>query len=141
MLDEGGLEAMMFDLKAREIKSNLNKAIVTKALEAQRAIYKATGDSVDIWFDECIGLHNLGVADHSDGEGGSMGVWPDDIDRMELFEAFHRWADNKKIRTKGTAHFYRKVEQYGFVKHRPRTEGIRKWRYKVPAHDKFTTEG
>jgi len=136
MLDEGGLEAMMFDLQARKIKSNLNKAIVTKALEAQRAIYKATGDSVDIWFDECVGLMELGCRT-DDGEGG----WPDDVDRMELFEAFHRWADNKKIRTKGTAHFYRKVEQYGFVKHRPRTEGIRKWRYKVPPHGQFTTEG
>ena len=136
MLDEGGLEAMMFDLQTRKIKSNLNKAIVTKGLEAQRAIYKATGDAVDIWFDECVGLMELGCKT-DDGEGG----WPSDVDRMELFEAFHRWADNKKIRTKGTAHFYKKVEQYGFVKHRPRTEGIRKWRYKVPPYDKFTTEG
>jgi hypothetical protein len=45
-----------------------------------------------------------------------------------------------KIRTKGVAHFYRKVESYGFIKHRPRTEGVRKWRYKVPPHDAFTTE-
>jgi len=48
MIDEGGLEAMMFDLMSRKIKSNLAKAIVTKGLKAQRAIYKATGDAVDI---------------------------------------------------------------------------------------------
>lgn len=135
MLDEGGLEAMMFDLQARKIKANLTKAIETKALEAQRAIFKSTGDAVDIWMDECIGKQDLGMPDS--GEGG----WPDDCDRMELYEAFNRWAKDTKIRTKGVAHFYRKVESYGFIKHRPRTEGVRKWRYKVPPHDKFDTEG
>ena len=131
MLDEGGLEAMMFDLQARKIKANLTKAIETKALEAQRAIFKSTGDAVDIWMDECIGKQDLGMPDS--GEGG----WPDDCDRMELYEAFNRWAKDTKIRTKGVAHFYRKVESYGFIKHRPRTEGVRKWRYKVPPHQQI----
>jgi len=134
-MENGGYEAMMFDLQAREITSNLSKAIETKGLEQQRAIYKSTGDSVDIWMDQCIGLQNLGIIDI--GEGG----WPDEVDRMGLFEAFTKWADNKKIRTKGIAHFYKKVEGYGFVKYRPRTEGIRKWKYKVPPYDKFDTEG
>jgi hypothetical protein len=48
----GGLEAMMFDLQARKITSNLTKAIETEGLKAQRAIYKATGDAVDVWMDE-----------------------------------------------------------------------------------------
>lgn len=131
---EGGLEAMMFDLQTRKIKANLSIAPVTKGLEIQRAIYKSTGDAVDIWMDECVGKMDLGVMDT--GQGG----WPDDADRMELFEAFNKWAKEQKIRTKGNAHFYRKVESYGFVKHRPRVEGVRKWRYKVPPHDKFDTE-
>jgi phage/plasmid-associated DNA primase len=134
MLEEGGCAAMMRDLLDRKITSNLNKAIETKALEAQRAIYKSTGDAVDIWMDECIGKADLGVID--EGQGG----WPDDMDRQLLYEAFIKWAKEMKIRTKGVAHFYRKVESYGFVKHRPRTEGVRKWRYKVPPHDAFTTE-
>lgn len=135
MLDEGGLEAMMFDLLARKIKANLTKAIVTKGLEAQRAIYRSTGDSADIWMDRCIAKEDLGCAD--EGEGG----WPEDVDRMALFEAYDSWLkDQKGLRSKGVAHFYRKVESYGFTKHRPRTEGIRKWRYKVPKHELFTTE-
>jgi hypothetical protein len=133
-MENGGYEGMMFDLLARKITSNLSKAIETKGLEAQRAIYKSTGDAVDQWMDRCIAKADLGVAD--EGEGG----WPSDVSRMDLFDAFDVWADNKKIRTKGVAHFYKKVESYGFVKHRPRTEGVRKWRYKVPPHDKFTTE-
>lgn len=134
MLEEGGCAAMMRDLLDRKITSNLNKAIETKALEAQRQIYRSTGDAVDIWMDECIGKMNLGTYD--EGQGG----WPDDVDRQQLYEAFIKWAKEMKIRTKGVAHFYRKVESYGFIKHRPRTEGVRKWRYKVPPHDAFTTE-
>ena len=136
MLDEGGLEGMMFDLLARKIRANLTKAIVTKGLEAQRAIYKSTGDSVDIWMDRCIAKADLGCIDA--GEGG----WPEDVDRMALFEAYDSWLkDQKGLRSKGVAHFYRKVEGYGFEKHRPRTEGVRKWKYKVPKHGLFTTEG
>lgn len=134
MIDEGGLEAMMYDLQTRKIKSNLTKAIVTKGLQAQRDIYRSTGDSVDIWMDECIGKADLGVPD--EGQGG----WPDDCDRMALFEAFNAWAKDGKIKTKGTAHFYRKLESYGFVKHRPQQDGIRRWRYKIPPHAKFSTE-
>jgi hypothetical protein len=133
MLEGGGLEAMMFDLQHRKITSNLTKAIETEGLKAQRAIYKATGDAVDIWMDECIGREDLAVI--ASGE-----AWPEDVDRMGLFEAFSTWAKDRKVRTKGVAHFYRKVESYGFVKHRPRTEGVRRWRYKVPPHDKFTTK-
>jgi len=134
-MESGGYEAMMHDLLARKITSNLSKAIETKGLEQQRAIYRSTGDAVDQWMDRCIAKQDLGVPD--EGQGG----WPDDVDRMDLYDAFDSWADNKKIRTKGVAHFYKKVESYGFVKHRPRTKGIRKWRYKVPPHDKFDTEG
>jgi hypothetical protein len=135
MLEENGCAAMMKDLLERKITSNLNKAPETKALEAQRAIYRSTGDAVDIWMDECIGKADLGVRDTS-----GMGGWPDDVDRQELFEAFMIWVKDRKIRTKGVAHFYRKVETYGFVKHRPRSEGIRKWRYKVPPHSAFSVE-
>lgn len=137
-MENGGYEAMMHDLLARKITSNLSLAIETRGLEAQRAIYRSTGDAIDIWMDECIGLHDLGVPDIDDK---NCGGWPDDVDRMTLFKAFTDWASNKKIRTKGVVHFYKKVEGYGFIKHRPRTEGIRKWRYKVPPHDKFDTEG
>lgn len=133
MIEEGGLEAMMFDLMARKITANLTKAIVTKGLEAQRAIYKATGDAVDIWMDECIGKEDLRISTAAE-------AWPEDVDRMELFEAFSTWAKDRKIRTKGVAHFYRKVEIYGFIKHRPRTEGTRRWRYKVPPYDGFTAK-
>lgn len=133
MLDKGGLAAMMFDLQSRKIKSNLAKAIITEGLKTQRAIYKATGDSVDVWMDECIGRQDLGVVTASES-------WPDNVDRMGLFEAFSDWAKNRKIRTKGVAHFYKKVESYGFVKYRPRTEGVRRWKYKVPPHDGLTTE-
>ncbi len=138
MLDNGGLEAMMFDLQARKVKTNLTKAIVTKGLEAQRAIYKATGDSVDIWLDECVGLHNLNVLDDI-GQGG----WPDSCDRQALFEAYRKWLkEHSGMRSKGVAHFYRKVKNYGFVKYRPRSKesGVRKWRYKIPHHEQFTTE-
>ncbi len=133
MHEGGGLAAMMFDLQSRKITSNLTKAIETEGLKAQRAIYRATGDAVDIWMDECIGKEDLAVI--ASGE-----AWPEDVDRMGLFEAFSTWAKDRKIRTKGVAHFYKKVESYGFVKHRPRTEGVRRWRYKVPPHDKFTTK-
>jgi len=138
MLEEGGCAAMMQDLMDRKITSNLSKAIETEALEAQRAIYRSTGDAVDIWLDECVGKRNLGVIDDQ-----GQGDWPDDADRIGLFKAFNDWAKDKKIRTKGNAHFYRKLEGYGFVKHRPRNKesGIRHWRYKVPPYDKFDTEG
>lgn len=137
MFENGGLAAMMFDLQTRKIKSNLAKAIVTRGLITQREIYKSTGDSVDIWMDRCIAKAELGCADQ--GEGG----WPSDVDRMALFEAYDLWLGNQKgLRSKGVAHFYRKVESYGFTKHRPRPEGggTRTWRYKVPKHELFTTE-
>jgi len=136
-MNTGGYEAMMFDLQRQVISSNLGVALVTKGLEAQRSIYKATGDSVDIWFDRCVGLRNLGVLDEGEGE------WPDDCDRQRLFEAYQKWLnENNGMRSKGVAHFYRKVEGYGFVKHRPASEGgIRRWRYKIPYYGQFTPEG
>jgi hypothetical protein len=140
MEEQGGLQAMMHDLLEREITSNLTKAIETEALEIQRSIYKATGDSVDIWLDECIGKEDLGCPDVED-DGSRSTKWPEDVDRMDLFNAYMTWANDKKMRTKGNAHFYRKVEQYGFVKHRPRAaSGARKWRYKVPPHEGFDTQ-
>jgi hypothetical protein len=140
MEEEGGLEAMMYDLMEREITSNLAKAIETEGLQIQRSIYKATGDSVDVWLDECIGKQDLGCPDAND-DGSKHSNWPDDVDRMDLFNAYMTWANDKKARTKGNAHFYRKVEEYGFIKHRPRTaSGARKWRYKVPPHDGFETQ-
>jgi hypothetical protein len=140
MEEQGGLQAMMHDLLERKITSNLNKAIETEALEIQRSIYKATGDSVDIWLDECIGKEDLGCPDVGD-DGSRSTKWPEDVDRMDLFNAYMTWANDKKMRTKGNAHFYRKVEQYGFVKHRPRaTGGARKWRYKAPPHEGFDTQ-
>jgi len=141
MEEEGGLEAMMYDLLERKITSNLSRAIETKGLEQQRAIYRATGDSVDRWLDECIAKGSLGVADAND-MGDRVGTWPEDVDRIELFNVYTNWANDKKARTKGAAHFYKKVESYGFIKHRPRVaNGIRKWRYKVPPHERFDPQG
>ena len=137
-MESGGYGAMMFDLMQRRITSNLNKAIETKGLEQQRAIYRATGDSVDIWMDRCLAKQDLGVPD-VDGDGG----WPTDVERMALFESYDTWLGNQKgLRSKGVAHFYKKVESYGFIKHRPRPKqgGVRVWRYKVPALKLFTTE-
>jgi hypothetical protein len=135
-MENGGYEAMMYDLLERKITSNLSKAIETEGLLAQRAIYRATGDSVDIWFDECVGKCNLGALDGEDD-------WPDDCDRQGLFEVYQTWLHSHNgMRSKGVAHFYKKVEGYGFIKHRPTAKGgIRKWRYKIPHYDQFTTEG
>jgi hypothetical protein len=139
MEEEGGLEAMFYDLLERKITSNLTLAPVTEGLKQQRAIYKATGDSVDQWFDECVAKASLGVADVN--QEGRTGIWPRDVDRIELFNAYISWADAKKARTKGATHFYKKVENYGFEKHRPRVRsGVRKWRYKVPAHERYEAE-
>ena len=140
MEEEGGLEAMFYDLLERKITSNLALAPVTEGLLQQRAIYRATGDSVDQWLDECIARASLGCADVGES-ADRIGVWPGDVDRIELFNSYTSWANEKKARTKGAAHFYKKVEGYGFVKHRPRVKnGIRKWRYKVPPHERFNPE-
>lgn len=128
-MENGGYNAMMYDLEQREITSNLHLAPVTESLKLQRAIYRFTGDSVDQWLDDCVAMEDLGVMDTGEGK------WPDEVDRMELYEAYRNWTNQQKsVRTKGAAHFYKKVEYHGFEKYRPRARGgVRKWRYRVPA--------
>jgi len=136
-MEDGGYEAMMYDLLNREIKSNLTRAIETAGLKAQRAIYRATGDSVDQWMDYCIGVQNLGCIDEGEGD------WPDSVDRVGLFKTYQKWMkEHGGLRTKGNAHFYKKVEGYGFIRSRPASKegAIRRWRYKIPHYDEFTIQ-
>lgn len=132
-MESGGYEAMMYDLQHREIISNLNHAPETEALQKQRDIYKYTGDAADQWFMHCVAIEDLGMLDRGEG------AWPSSVDRIELYETYVRWlGDNKGIRPKGPNHFYDKLEQFGFVKHRPGPKGgIRRWCYKTPIPDSF----
>jgi hypothetical protein len=127
-MDNGGVAAMMAELMQRQIKSNLALAPVTSALNNQRQIYTITGDAVSQWLDYCTQVEWLGTSDDVEASG-----WPKVVDRILLYESFMKWAKDNSVRgLKGSSHFYAKLAKYGFEQYRPESNGVRRYKYRVP---------
>lgn len=135
-MEDGGYEAMMYELRRREIKSNLKKAPETELLMEQRARYTATNSVVEWWADRIDG-GVLGVVGYE--EIGEESDWPELAERAEFYTEYQEWCKENGTRREPKPAFYSKLErEFGLVRCRPANPngGTRKHMYKVPTHEK-----
>lgn len=139
-LNNGGYEAMMYELLHREIKNNLKLAPETDILVDQRMRYAASHrDSLVGWLSDCLETGTLGIMCHESANIET--AWPTLADRMELFNSYLDWCNMRRLppnEVAAKALFYNRVEGFGFKRTRPSTNGVRKVMYEVTPLDLMT---
>lgn len=140
-MENGGIEAMMYDLMDREITSNLKRAPATKSLKMQQAMYaNSVRDSTHDWWLDCIEKLEVDAA-CVDGAGEVGKGWPLLIIKPELYDAYSRWCDVRKVpghQVDAKNLFYMKMDKYGLTETIPKKKeyvqkmGGRKRCYKIP---------
>lgn len=132
-LDNGGVEAMMYELMNREITSNLKHAPETEMLKDQRLRYAASHrDSLLAWLSDCLELGSLGVQCHESNDIET--AWPALVDRMEIYTAYMEWANLRRYAPAEVVNktlFYSRLEGLGFKCVRPTSGGTRKRMFQV----------
>lgn len=119
-MDNGGYEAMMWELQHRVIKSDLKVAPVTKALQGQRAMYVANDSLVEWW----ASVVERGDIPHlGDGDIVNQVKWPSEILRTELFDQYEQWGIMRKVTVKPKAAFYSKMTELGLEQFRSARDG------------------
>ena len=116
MNEEGGLEAMLFELLERKITSRLNMAPETEALEQQRIETQSSAfvDPAVEWWEGSMADIFLDVP--NDGEGESE--WPEIVDRRYLWDSFTAYVreNTSTKRPPSKMAFYARIESWGFDK-------------------------
>lgn len=122
MDDEGGHEAMLYELQNRQILSNLRFAPVTEELRNQRSLMQVQSlyDSFPAWLAYVLETNDMGVADTASdmqSDGGDDDGWPRQVDKSGLWGAYADWSRKYKPRAPvlATVTFYPKLLELGFV--------------------------
>jgi len=139
-MEEGGTAAMLYDLRNREITSNLKEAPKTHALMQQRAIYTVTGDPIVRWWVEQVQLEALPVPSMSTVETvEDIESWPEKCERKALYMAFSEWADAKRYnpnQIKSAGFFYKKMREFGLSDTRETVGNSRGYVWSIPSLSK-----
>lgn len=133
-MENGGYEAMMYELRNREIKSDLRKAPETKLLMEQRARYTTT-DSVVEWWADKVEAGVIGVTGYE--EFGDEVDWPQFVDKASLYVDYQEWCQANGAKRLTKPAFYAKVERdFKFVDCRPANPhgGPRKRMFEIMNH-------
>lgn len=142
-MDNGGIEAMMYDLLERKITSNLKRAPETESLAMQRAMYSdSVRDSVYDWWQTCLEHQSVDVAclESESLEDG----WPSLVIKPDLFDCYDRWANERRIpahQVSGKELFYIKMSKMGLEEKTPKAKEIvakaggRKRCFVIPSHE------
>lgn len=150
-MDNGGVEAMMYDLMNREITSNLKRAPITASLERQQELYaNSLKDTVDDWWDDALDRSSLAVEDAAN-EGDIESSWPDYVVKGALYDNYVNWCNARRVpylQIDSRQLFYRKMDKYGLEEAMPKGKevvkqlGGRRRCFRVPSVDearaKFT---
>lgn len=133
-LDDGGYEAMMYELFEREITSNLKKAPETKALQEQRAMYSA-GDNMTAWVYNIVTTGNLPVNDPT--EDSLDAGWPAFATTNDLVAAYMEFtiAQNGKPRPANMA--TQEITKLGFERIRKAVGNSRPWLRSIPTRQQL----
>lgn len=142
-MDNGGIEAMMYDLLQREITSNLKRAPETESLAMQRAMYSdSVRDSVYDWWQTCIERMAVDVA-CLESDSTEQG-WPSLVIKPDLYDSYDRWCNERRIpshQVTGKDLFYRKMDKMGLEQKMPKAKDViqkaggRKRCFVIPNHE------
>lgn len=140
-MDNGGIEAMIYELLQRRILSNLSTAPVTDALIDQRGkSADSRQTSVQAWIYDVVELTDLGCICYNTSDMESN-EWPQLVSRPELYDSYKNWVatSGRKMEPISKAVFYNEMLRYGFINVRPsspevikRSGGTRSRMFEVP---------
>lgn len=120
-MENGGVEAMMYDLMRREVTSNLKRAPETELLQDQRNRFASSkNDSLQEWWEDVLERGTVGVQCL---ESDEMNVsWPRLVDRMDLYDQYILWCTNRSVhplRIVNKQLFYTQMQKFGAPQVRP----------------------
>lgn len=125
-MDNGGIEAMMYDLLERQIISNLRRAPETALLHDQRTRYASSRkDSIEEWWADCLERGQIPVQDYA--TDGMQGGWPVLVDRIEMFDVYEKWCLDRRVPPISIANksvFYGRMERFGIRLVRPAEKAV-----------------
>lgn len=133
-MENGGIEAMMYELKSRKLTCNLRVAPETKALRGQRASYVSHNSVVQWWADK-VERGSIEALDLNCMEIDAKSGWPEVVDRLDLYDVYEQWCLTRNQRTMTKSQFYIKMEEMGLVPSRPTVGGQRRYAYQIPARE------
>ena len=130
MFEHGGLSAMLYDLMAKKITSNLRKAPETDLLSSQRAQYSAMDSAVDWWSNQL----DRGQTDFS-GMDDDDSKWPLMAICSKVFDSYMQWCVEFRRKPVAKNRFYDTMAELGLEMFRPREgrEGGRPRAYRLPS--------
>jgi hypothetical protein len=135
MEENGGLQAMLYDLQRRKVTRDLKKAPETQALFSQRGQYAAM-DSVVAWWSSQLakGMMNVPDIKAEFGEGG----WPNCVSKSDLLVDYSQWCVEFKRRSVSDDRFFKTMLKFGLKLSKFRVggrDGKRVYGYKVPDYE------
>lgn len=143
-MDNGGIEAMMYELMERKITSNLKTAPVTDALLEQRDRFaESRFDSLQAWMFDVLEARDVGAMCFESDSLEDTG-WASIVSKPDLYGVYKAWCNNSGLATQPItkSRFYNEITRYGFIEVRPNTDkvvarmgGVRRRMYQVPDHN------
>lgn len=133
-LENGGKEALIYDLMNREITSNLRHAPETKALQDQR-ILNTQQDTVLNWWVRCLTAEFIDIPDEREFEPEREGNenWPENVNKIALFDDYEEWCLKRNQRAISMNIFLKTMRsEFGFSESRIKVGEIRKRIIKIP---------
>jgi len=141
-MEEGGIAAMLYDLRRRTITSNLRLAPETEALMIQRELYIGAGDIITQWWAQTIDKGRVECAYSGEPVTEEIAqqtdTWYTICDRPALYEEFTQWALGRGYKggqIKSAAFFYRKMRNFGLKDKRTSIGSKRGYVFHIPEYE------
>jgi len=97
-LNNGGKEALLYELQNRKITRNLRLAPVTEALQEQR-ILSSQHNGVLNWWIRCVESETINTPDESEADMNAEARWPGKVDKVALYDEYCGYCRTSNMRT------------------------------------------
>ena len=132
MDDENNISAILGYFMDRDITHNLRRAPETKALKEQRELH-VQHEPIPRWWMTCV---QDGIVNVPDDSNSSEDVdWPVVVDRIIMFNEFEQWCMTRGYKVPSPTVFYNKMMDFGMAQTRPNTNGVRRYKFKLPTRE------
>lgn len=129
-MENGGTEAMLYDMLEREVTMDLQRAPETEALQEQRSYYVEM-DSVKAWYFNCLTLGDLGCAPLRADDADEQ--WLTEVKTSDIVEAYEEWCKSRpKYYVKSANVLGKFLKSVGWGPTRFKVLGKRVYGYTVP---------
>lgn len=133
-LNNGGREALLYELLNRKITSDLRTAPETNLLNEQR-IRSSESDTFLRWWISCLEMEKISVADVGVDVNENSIDWPEQVMKAELYASYEAWCLERRIRPEQITIFYTRTTKLGLRSIRKVMGGVKKVIYSIPKHE------